>query len=98
MREETCIENIIINLFDEYPQLADEKNLKKLTWCVWAKMGYVDDYKINYRRFLSAPSVTSISRLRRKVVADYPPYISNLSKDKHARRRNNNRQQRDFQE
>jgi len=92
MRKKRGVEKIIMNLLDEYPLLAAEENIKKLTWCVWAKMGFVDDYKISYRRFLSAPSVTSVSRLRRKVVADYPPYLTNLLNNKHAPRRNNNRQ------
>ena len=92
MKESKGVENIIMGLLDEYPLLAAEENIKKLTWCVWVKLGFIDDYKISYRRFLSAPSVTSVSRLRRKVIADHPPYLTNLLKNRYAPRRNNNRQ------
>ncbi|RLF63665.1 MAG: hypothetical protein DRN30_06295 [Thermoplasmata archaeon] len=72
MRGEKTIYKIITRLFDKYPNLT--KDDKKLTWCVWTELGFTDSYNMTFKNFLSAPSVTSISRVRRQVFEDHPPY------------------------
>jgi len=73
MREKkNAIYKVIVKLFDKYPNLA--KDDKKLTWCIWTELGFTDGYSMTFNEFLSAPSVTSVSRARRQVFEDHPPY------------------------
>ena len=77
-RKSDSVRQIVTDLLDDYPKLARKENIRKLVWCVWAELGFVKDYHISYKDYLSAPTVATIRRARRKAIADYPPYI-NLS-------------------
>ena len=86
MRRGNSMYSIITKLFDEYPSLVFDYN--RLFWCVWTKLWYTHGYNLSYRDFVSAPSVGTIGRVRRKVIEDHPLY--KLKPNKHAQTRRSN--------
>lgn len=68
------------DLLDNYPALR--KNEKKLVWCVWVKLGYINEYSLDFGAFVNAPSESSILREKRRMFVDHPLY--KLSEKKYA--------------
>lgn len=66
------IREVLIDLLDNYPALR--KDEKKLVWCVWVKMGFVNEYTMTYNGYREAPLESTVLRIKRILFVDHPIY------------------------